>query len=110
MKPKVDKTTLQQFADSGKTLMDASIHFGVPYSSMPYWCKKHGVSFRGNAVPTGRPRKEDPVPVKPKGASGTLTDLYRQVVEIRQHMRRLAYRERQLLEAISKITDGKGEA
>ena len=105
---KVDEQTLRQFADGGKTLMDASIYFGVPYNSMSNWCKKYGISFRGNGGPAKERAPTKPKTVQPdrKAPPGKVADLYRQVVEIRQHMRRLAHKERILLEEISKATDG----
>ena len=106
---KVDEATLRKFADNGKSLAEAASHFGLEYQAMFYWCKKYGVNFRGNAKRQPAPKKA-PEPKKPpeptRAPSGKLADLYRQVVEVRQHMRRLAYRERQLLDAIGKEMDG----
>lgn len=104
--PKVDEPTLRRFAENGHSLAEAAAHFGLEYQSMFYWCKKYGIVFRGNVKRQAAPKKpEQKKPEPVKAPAGKLADLYRQVVEIRQHMRRLAYRERQLLDAISKEMD-----
>ena len=104
---KVDEQVLRRFAETGKSLAEAAEHFGIEYQRMFYWCKKYGVTFRGNVQRQPAPKKV-PEPKKPereRAPAGKLADLYRQVVEVRQHMRRLAYRERQLLDAIGKEMD-----
>jgi hypothetical protein len=103
--PKVDEPTLRRFAENGHSLAEAAAHFGIPYTSMPYWCKRYKISFRGNTQRKPVTEKPKAAPKEPKISGVRLADLYRQVVEVRQHMRRLAYRERQLLDAIGKEMD-----
>ena len=102
--PRVDKETLARMADAGKSTKEAAEHFGVPFGSMGYWTKKHGVSFhsqasaslaRAEAKAADQVVQQDP-----------LNRLYKQVAEGRMMMRRLAYKERKLLEQISQIVDG----
>ena len=111
MIPKVDEATLRRFAEGGKTLMEASMHFGVPYGSMTNWCQKYGITFRNNGgqrkvatekAEIKREQSAKVVAVK----QDKLNELYREVVEIRFHMRRLAYKEKQLLGAISEERAG----
>ena len=104
----VDAEPLRQFAAEGKTLIEAAEHFGVAYSSMPYWCRKYGVSFRGNYQPTKREKPKvvgEVDPDKKPKITEQMANLYKQVVEVRQHMRRLAHRERLLLDKITELTD-----
>jgi hypothetical protein len=111
--PRVDKETLQRFRDEGKTLKEAADHFGVPYRSMPYWCRKYGIVFRGNGgqllSAKERVAKPSAKVVEEKLSQGNqdkLNDLYKQVTQIRFHQRRLAYKEKQLLQAISEMLGG----
>ena len=110
---KIDKATLQQFRDDGKTLKEAAEHFGIPYRSIPYWCRKYGIVFRGNggqllsAKETMAKKHDKAAEEKPsQGNQDKLSDLYKQVTQIRFHQRRLAYKEKQLLQAISEIPGG----
>ena len=87
----VDAETLRRYAAEGKTLIEAADRFGVAYASRPYWCKKYGVSFRGNYQPAKRKKPKvvgEVEPEKKPKITEQMANLYRQVVEVRQHMRR----------------------
>lgn len=106
---KIDKETIEKHRDAGRTLAETADILGVTYNSAAHYAKKYGITFRGNWQP-------EPKAIKQPGGYGQnepkpkptdkLTQLYRRVVEVRQHMRRLAGEEKYLLDAISKEVDG----
>ena len=47
----VEKATLEKYRDNGHTLADTATALGITYNSAQHYCKKHGVTFRGNYKP-----------------------------------------------------------
>lgn len=117
---KVDETTLRQLCESGKTAAEAADHFCISYSAIFYYCRKYGVTFRGNQKKPAQPAHDSEVKVKVNvekiqtqnsdDPPDRLDNLYKQVTEIRFHMRRLAHKERKLLDLITQTLDGKDQA
>ena len=102
----VDKATLEKYRDNGHTLADTATALGITYNSAQHYCKKHGVTFRGNYKP---PKTEmtERQPVKKESAEKQtrLNVFYKKIAQIRQHMSRLAKEERYYLNEITKIED-----
>ena len=104
MKTRVDKENLARLAEEGKTLKEAAAFFGIPPGSMGYWTKKYRVSFRSQSAASFD--REDVKRGIRAAQLEPLNNLYKQVAEVRMTMRRLAHKERKLLDQITTFLDG----
>ena len=102
----IEKATLEKYRDSGYTLAETATALGITYHSAQHYCRKYGTTFRGNYKP---PKTEmtERQPVKKESAEkqSKLNVFYKKIVQVRQHMSRLAKEERFYLNEIAKIED-----
>lgn len=99
----IEKETLEKYRDNGHTLADTATALGITYYSAQHYCKKYGITFRGNYQP--KPDEHQPVKKQSAEKQTKLNAFYKKVVQIRQHMSRLAKEERYYLNEITKIED-----